>query len=277
MPARQPLQFGTCSRKIYRMETILVANENGVRTITLNRPDELNAIDERVTSELQAELKGIARDKSVRCLVLTGAGRGFCAGQDLKSVMERQGPFDFTETLRRRYNPIITALKSLEIPTIAGINGVAAGAGWSLALACDLRIASTKAKFVGAFNKIGLLPDSGMTWTLPRLVGLSKALEIAWLGEPISAEMALQWGLVNRLAEPEELTKAVKEWAMAMAKSATKGLALTKRAMYAALGNDLETQLEYEAQLQGVAGKTKDYAEGVRAFIEKRAPEFTGE
>ena len=259
------------------MDTLLVSSEGGVRTITINRPDDLNAIDDRVTKELQAELRGIAKDRSIRCLVLAGAGRAFCAGQDLKSVMERTGPFDFTEALRKRYNPVISALKSLEIPTLACINGVAAGAGWSLALACDLRIASTKAKFVSAFSKIGLVPDSGMTWTLPRLVGLSKALEIAWIGDPLSAEIALQLGLVNRLAEPEELLKATTEWAAALAKSATKGLGLTKRAMYAALTNDLESQLEYEAQLQGVAGKTKDYTEGVKAFIEKRPAEFTGE
>lgn len=258
-------------------ETINADTVSGVRTITLNRPDDLNSIDERVTSELQSELRNVTKDKSVRCLVLTGAGRGFCAGQDLKSVMERKGPLDFTETLRRRYNPIVSALKALEIPTMASINGVAAGAGWSLALACDLRIASTKAKFVSAFSKIGLVPDSGMTWTLPRLVGLSKALEIAWMGDPLSAETALQLGLVNRLAEPEELAKVTAEWATALAKSATRGLGLTKRAMYAALGNDLDTQLEYEAQLQGVAGRTKDYTEGVKAFIEKRAPEFIGD
>lgn len=258
-------------------ETLKTETAAGVRTITLNRPDDLNSIDERVTNELQSELRGVAKDKSVRCLVLTGAGRGFCAGQDLKSVMERKGPLDFTETLRRRYNPIVSSLKALEIPTLASINGVAAGAGWSLALACDLRIASTKAKFVSAFSKIGLVPDSGMTWTLPRLVGLSKALEIAWMGDPLSAETALQLGLVNRLAEPEELAKVTAEWAAALAKSATRGLGLTKRAMYAALGNDLDTQLEYEAQLQGVAGRTKDYTEGVKAFIEKRAPEFIGD
>jgi 2-(1,2-epoxy-1,2-dihydrophenyl)acetyl-CoA isomerase len=265
------------SEKKTTYETILVAQAEGVRTITLNRPDELNAIDERVTSELQAALRDAAKDHATRCLVLTGAGRGFCAGQDLKSVMERKGPFDFTETLRRRYNPIVMALRSLEIPTLASINGVAAGAGWSLALSCDLRIASTKAKFVSAFSKIGLVPDSGMTWTLPRLVGLSKALEIAWLGDALSAADALQWGLVNRLAEPEELSKATMEWATALSRGATKGLGLTKRAMYAALGQDLEAQLEYEAQLQGVAGRTKDYVEGVKAFLEKRAAEFTGE
>ena len=258
-------------------ETLIVASEGGVRTITLNRPDDLNAFDVRMKSELAAELKQVARDRSVRCLVITGGGRAFCSGQDLKEATERKDGFDFTGALRKQYNPIIMALASLEVPTIASINGVAAGAGWSLALACDLRIASTKAKFVGAFSKIGLVPDSGMTWTLPRLVGTAKALEIAWLGEPIAADVALHLGLVNRLTEPEQLEKATQEWARALAQSATKGLGLTKRAMLTGLGRDLEGQLEYEAQLQGVAGQTKDYAEGVKAFLEKRTPEFIGE
>jgi 2-(1,2-epoxy-1,2-dihydrophenyl)acetyl-CoA isomerase len=259
------------------METLLVTTESGVRTITLNRPDDLNAIDERVTSELQTELRNLAKDKSVRCLVITGAGKGFCAGQDLKSVMQRQGPFDFVEALRRRYNPIINALQNLHIPSIASINGTAAGAGWSIALACDLRIASTKAKFYSAFGKIGLVPDSGMTWVLSRLVGYARALEIAWLGDAISAENALQWGLVNRLAEPDQVVEATRAMAMSLARSATKGLMLTKRAMLAGMNQNLEAQLEYEALLQGVAGKTKDYAEGVKAFIEKRGAEFSGE
>lgn len=146
-----------------------------------------------------------------------------------------------------------------------------------MALSCDLRIASAKAKFVSAFSKIGLVPDSGMTWILPRLVGLSRALEIAWIGDPIPAETALQWGLVNRVAAPEELEKATRELATALARSATKGLSLTKRAMLAGLSRDLDGQLESEALLQGTAGQTRDYAEGVKAFIEKRAPEFTGE
>ena len=258
-------------------ETIATSDENGVRTITLNRPDDLNAIDDRVTSELQKELRSVARDKAVRCLVLTGAGRAFCAGQDLKSATAGDQPLDFTAALRRRYNPVIAALRGLEIPVIASVNGVAAGAGWSLALACDLRIASAKAKFVPAFGGIGLVPDSGMTFTLPRLVGWSKALEIAWFGDPISADTALEWGLVNRVVEPEQLATATREWAEKLASGPTRGMGLTNRALNASFCNDLAAQLEYEAQMQGIAGRTRDYTEGVRAFIEKRPAEFAGE
>jgi len=184
---------------------------------------------------------------------------------------------DFASDLRRRYNPVVAALHGLEVPTIACVNGVAAGAGWSLALACDLRIASTKAKFVVAFNKIGLVPDSGMTYTLPRLVGFSKALEIAWLGDPISAETALEWGIVNRVVEPDRLAEATRDWSERLAAGPTKGLGLTKRAINASLDNDWHAQLEYEADLQGIAGRTRDYIEGVTAFNEKRPAEFTGE
>lgn len=260
-------------------DVVLVSDAGGVRTLTLNRPAELNAVDDRVTARLQAELKKVPRDRSVRCLVLTGAGRGFCAGQDLKAAAGRagDGAFDFPAALRTRYNPVVSVLWSLEIPTLAVVNGVAAGAGWSLALACDLRIASRTAKFVGAFSKIGLVPDSGMTWTLPRIVGLSRALEITWFGDAIAADTALQWGLVNRVVEPDQLASAAQEWASRLAQGATRGLGLTKRAMHAGLGQSLEEQLEYEAQLQGIAGQTRDYAEGVKAFIEKRPAEFTGE
>jgi len=258
-------------------ETIQVSDAEHVRTVTLNRPKELNAVDQRVTRELQKELRSISRDASVRCVVLTGAGRAFCVGQDLKEAAAAEQPPDLTSRLRDGYNPVILQLRSLAIPTVASINGVAAGAGWSLALACDLRIASAAATFVSAFGKIGLVPDSGMTWTLPRLVGEAKALEIAWLSDVISAEQALEWGLVNRVVPADELAAETRSWAERLARGPTQGFALTKRAIHAALGRDLESQLAYEAMLQGVAGRTRDYQEGVTAFIQKRKAEFTGE
>ncbi len=258
-------------------ETILVDEQSHVRTITLNRPDDLNALNERMARELQAELAGVAEDRSVRCLVLTGAGRAFCAGQDLKEVTGAPEPVDYREIIHRRYNPIVRRFRSMEIPIIASINGAAAGAGWSLALACDLRIASREAKFISAFGSIGLVPDAGMTWMLPRLVGLAKALEISWFGDPLTAAEAVQLGLVNRLAAPDELAAATGAWAATLARAAPQSLALTKQAMYASPASDLDSQLEREARLQGIAGRTKDYIEGVKAFLDKRTPEFTGE
>lgn len=258
-------------------ETILVSDVEGVRTITLNRPKELNAADHRLTRELRKALKETARDKTVRCLVLAAAGRAFCAGQDLKEATAGEEPFDFSRRLREGYNPVILQLQSLAVPTLASINGVAAGAGWSLALACDLRIASSRARFVSAFSSIGLIPDSGMTWTLPRLVGYARALEITWSSDAISAETALQWGLIHRMVEPDALCDATAQWALRLARGPTRGYALAKRALIAGLDADLETQLEYEAVLQGIAGQTRDYEKGVSAFIHKRQPEFTGE
>lgn len=258
------------------MDTLRIDDDGAARTITLNRPDDLNAINDKLTFELQDALKAVRKDK-VRCLVITGAGRAFCAGQDLKSVQGRSGDFDFADALRSRYNPVVSGIRALEIPVIAAINGVAAGAGWSLALACDLRISVSTAKFVSAFGKIGLVPDSGMTQTLPRLVGMARALEIAWIGDPIPAKTALEWGLVNKVVEPEGLAEATRNWAQALASGPTKGIGLTKRAMYVAWNNSLDQQLDYEAQLQGIAGQTRDYREGVQAFIDKRNPEFLGE
>ncbi len=257
-------------------ETILTHVENGVCTITLSRPDAMNAITQRMGAELVKALKEAAKDRSVRCLVLTGAGRAFCVGQDLKEATSGEGPLDFAGRLRTGYNPVLQQLAGLKCPTLASINGAAAGAGWSLALACDLRIASNGVKFVSAFSNIGLVPDCGMTWTLPRIVGYAKALEIAWQSEAISAEAALGLGLVNRIVEPDKLAAATREWAEQLAKRPTKGLMLTKQAFQHGLANDFDAQLEYEAMLQGISGRTRDYAEGVAAFLAKRKPEFAG-
>ena len=217
------------------------------------------------------------RDNAVRCLVLTGAGKAFCVGQDLKEATAGDKPMDFAARLRAGYNPVIEALAQLRVPTVAGINGPVAGAGWSLALACDCRIACRRARFVAAFSNIGLVPDSAMTWTLPRLVGYARALEIAWWSEPISAEAAQGMGLVNRVVDDEAFTSELTKFAESLARRPTKGLVLTRQAMMAGMNNDISAQLEYEAMLQSIAGHTRDYAEGVSAFIEKRQPEFAGE
>src|SRR5262245_6435566 len=262
------------------VETLLITDAGGVRTITLNRPDSLNAVTEQMTTELQSALKDVLKTKTVRCIVLTGAGRAFCAGQDVKSLREqsdRGTPMDFAADLRRRYNPVILRLRSLEIPVVAAINGVAAGAGWSLALAADIRIASDKASFVAAFSKIGLIPDSGMTWMLPRLVGLSRALEIAWLSDPVTPDRALGMGLVNQVVPHETLMDETNKIAARLAAGATRGFGFTKRAMNAAYANDLEPQLEYEAQLQAAASQTRDHHEGVQAFLNRREAQFQGE
>lgn len=261
------------------MSTLLIQDSAGVRTITLNRPESLNAVNEEMTTELTAALKDVAKTPAVRCLVLTGAGRAFCVGQDVKSLKsqtESGTPMDFASALRRRYNPVVKQLMTLDVPTVAGINGVAAGAGWSLALACDLRIAVDTATFVSAFAKIGLLPDSAMTMTLPRLVGYSRALEIAWLSDPINAQQALAIGLLNQAVTADRFGEVLSALSARLAASATRGLAMAKRAVAASFYNDLDGQLEYEAQLQGAAGQTADHREGVAAFLEKRPAQFTG-
>lgn len=258
-------------------ETLLIQDDDSVRTITLNRPDDMNAFTRQMRKELARELKTLSRDKSIRCLVITGAGRAFSAGQDLKEATADGHAIDFTTTLRNEYNPIILQLQALNMPTIASINGVAAGMGWSLALACDLRLCSSKAKFVSAFSGIGLVPDCGMSWTLPRLVGYARALEIAWLSEPLTADTAAESNLVSRVIEPDQLATGTHELARRLSHGPTKGYVLTRRAMLAGLERDLTRQLDYEAVTQGLAGSTKDYQEGVAAFIEKRQPEFSGE
>jgi len=260
-------------------ETVLIEDTQGVgvRTITLNRPQALNAFNETLKDELIDALKAAARDKSVRCLVVTGAGRAFCAGQDLKDRTDGAGPGSFSDSLRDKYNPMIMTIRTMEKPVIAAVNGVAAGAGCSLALACDLRVVADKATFIQAFVKIGLVPDSGATFLLPRLVGMGKAFELAVTGDPLDAGTALTLGLANSVVPSEALLTATMDLANRLAQAPTRAIGLTKRAMNRALLVDLESALDYEADMQEIAGRSPDFAEGVSAFMEKRQPRFTGQ
>ena len=256
--------------------TVLRDATDGVLTLTLNRPDALNSFNIEMKEALAAAIKDAARDKSVRVVVLTGAGRAFSAGQDLK---ERQAPgvADLGTELRVRYNPIVLAMRKLEKPVIGAINGVAAGAGISVALACDIRIAADNASFIEVFGRVGLVPDTGSTWFLPRLVGYAKAAEMMFTTDPIDASTAERIGLVNRVVPADQLLVESIAMAGKLAQSAPLALALAKRGLIRALESGLEEQLEYEAQLQSIAGRSADHVEGVAAFVEKRAPKFTGE
>jgi 2-(1,2-epoxy-1,2-dihydrophenyl)acetyl-CoA isomerase len=247
-----------------------------VATITLDRPEALNALTVEIKVALREELDRIAADRAIRVVILTGAGRAFCAGQDL-AERERPDAAPLDVELRERYNPIIRALRSMGQPVIAAVNGVAAGAGASLAFACDLRIAADDARFVLAFGRIGLVPDSGATWLLPRLIGSARAAEMALVGDPISADEALRIGLVSRVVKADELLAEARRLADRIATGAPVAMALTKGALDRAATIDLETALDGEAKLQGIAGATTDHAEGLAAFREKRPPRFAGE
>ncbi len=257
-------------------DSVLRATADGVLTLTLNRPDALNSFTIEMKEALLATLKEAGRDKEVRAIVLTGAGRAFSAGQDLK---ERQAPgiSDLGAELRIRYNPIIVAMRRLEKPIVGAVNGVAAGAGMSIALACDIVIAADNATFIEAFSRVGLVPDTGSTWFLPRLVGLPRAAEMIFTGDPVDAATAERIGLINRAVPADRLMDEANVLAARLAKSAPIALALAKRALNRALELDLEQALDYEAQLQSVAGRSNDHKEGVAAFVEKRAPNFKGD
>lgn len=257
------------------LATVLTALDGGVLTLTLNRPDVLNALNEQLLADLHDGLRFAERTPDVRCVVLTGAGRGFCSGQDLR---ERTGvqAVSYGDSLRRRYNPIVLRMRTMEKPVIAAVNGVAAGAGCNLALAADLRIASDRASFIEVFSRVGLVPDSGGTFTLPRLVGLGKALELAFTADPVDAHEALRLGLVNRVVPHDELMAHTLALATRLAQGPTRAFGLTKRAFTYALTASLEAALEYEAHLQEIAGRTADHREGVAAFLEKRPPRFEG-
>ena len=262
------------------MDSHLVLTEisDGVMPITLNRPDVLNSVNGPMADALLATLRHAAEDESVRAVLLTAAGRAFCAGQDLAAVLPQPGrPMpDLGDVVRRQYNPIIHAIRTLEKPVVCAVNGVAAGAGANIAFCCDITIAAEGATFIQSFAKIGLIPDSGGTFLLPRLVGLQRASALTMLGDKLDAARAREWGLVFDVVPGATLAQVSNDLAKRLAAMPTRGLGLTKRGFNAGLGNDLDTQLALEEELQREAGRSEDYAEGVRAFVEKRKPSFQG-
>lgn len=255
---------------------VRVAIDGPIATITLDRPAALNALTIPMKRELLNALGEVEADSVIRAVVLTGAGRAFCAGQDLKERLEPGAP-SLGDELRQRYNPIVRAIRTMPKPVIAAVNGVAAGAGASLAFACDLRIASEGATFVLAFERIGLLPDTGATWLLPRLIGLPRAMAMSLLNEPLSAAEAERLGLVARVVPAAALAEEAAVMARRLAESAPIGAAFTRRALYEAQDLGFADALENEASLQDVAGRTTDHREGMAAFMEKRSPRFRGE
>ncbi len=256
--------------------TLLYTLTDGVAEITLNRPESLNAFDDAMAAELQDALKTAERDSAARALLLTGAGKSFSAGQDLAAIRQRPEGHSFREHLLKTYNPIVAKLQSIEKPVIAAVNGAAVGAGFGIALACDIRYASESAKFRMAFIGIGLAPDSGTSYFLPRLVGMGRALELAYTNEVIDSAEALRLGLVNKILPAAGLLPQARALATRLAQGPTTGYGLTKRAMLHAAGVSFTDSLDYEAHLQDAAGRTADHAEGVAAFLEKRAPQFKG-
>lgn len=260
------------------MSDILFSAADGVATITLNRPDVLNSFTRGMARALCDALEQVRDDGVLRAVVLTGAGRGFCAGQDLAEAAPKDGRLpDLGDIVRDSYNPVVRAIRTLEKPVLAAVNGIAAGAGANLAFACDIVFASSSATFVQSFAKIGVIPDTGGTFMLPRLVGLHRATVMTMLAEKMSAEQARDWGLVYMVTEPDVLLETAVGTARQLAQQPTRALGLIKRGFNASLGVDLDAQLAYEESLQREAGRTADYAEGVTAFLEKRKPVFRGE
>jgi 2-(1,2-epoxy-1,2-dihydrophenyl)acetyl-CoA isomerase len=259
-------------------EHILFSIEGGVARLTLNRPDRLNSFNDAMHAEVRDALGRVRAEASARVLLLTGAGRGFCAGQDLsdRAVAAGDVPVDLGASIERNYKPLVLALRSLPMPVVCAVNGVAAGAGANLAFACDLVVAAKSASFIEAFSKLGLIPDTGGTYFLPRLAGTARAMGIALLGEKIGAEQAAAWGLIWQCVEDAELAPTVDRLAAHFAQAPTRGLARTKQALYASAANTLEAQLDLERDYMRELGASDDYREGVAAFMAKRPPKFSG-
>jgi len=259
-------------------EHIRLEMDGGVATLTLNRPERLNSFVEAMHVELRAALDRLRGDCAVRALILTGAGRGFCAGPDLndRKVPPGSPPVDLGASIERNYKPLVLALRNLPIPVIAAVNGVAAGAGANIALACDVVVAARSANFIQAFCRLGLIPDAGGTYFLTRRLGSQRALGLAFFGDKLSAEQAAAWGLIWRCVDDDQLMPTVRAMAAQLASGPTRGFARTKQAIYAAERQDLEAQLDLERDTQRELGFGNDYKEGVAAFLEKRAPRFTG-
>jgi 2-(1,2-epoxy-1,2-dihydrophenyl)acetyl-CoA isomerase len=259
-------------------ESIQFSIDKGIAVLTLNRPDRLNSFTQAMHGEVRDALDKLQADKTVRVLVLTGAGRGFCAGQDLndRAVEPGAAGVDLGESVEKYYAPLVKTLRTLPMPVICAVNGVAAGAGANLALACDIVLAAKSASFIEAFCKLGLIPDTGGTWVLPRLVGPARAMGLALLGDKLPAEKAEQWGLIWRCVPDEALMIEAMAMAEHFAAAPTKGLAFTKKAMLASWTNTLDEQLQMEAGMMRELGYSHDYREGVAAFIEKRQPHFKG-
>ncbi|MGX5021900.1 2-(1,2-epoxy-1,2-dihydrophenyl)acetyl-CoA isomerase PaaG [Enterobacter sp. UPMP2060] len=260
------------------VECILSHVEQGVMTITLNRPERLNSFNDVMHQQLAECLKQAERDDTVRCLLITGAGRGFCAGQDLNDRnVDPNGPApDLGMSVETFYNPLVRRLAKLPKPVICAVNGVAAGAGATLALGCDMVIAARSANFVMAFSKLGLVPDCGGTWLLPRVAGRARAMGLALLGDKLSAEQAQAWGMIWQVVDDEQLSTTAQQMALHFASQPTFGLGLIKQAINAAETNTLDAQLDLERDYQRLSGRSDDYREGVSAFLAKRAPNFTG-
>jgi 2-(1,2-epoxy-1,2-dihydrophenyl)acetyl-CoA isomerase len=253
------------------LDPILIDHRGAWRIVTLNRPDRLNAFNDAMHRALASALDDAAEDTDCRAVLLTGAGRGFCAGQDLAAISG-----DLGTTLENFYNPLVRRISGMNKPVVCAVNGTAAGAGANIALACDIVLAARSAKFIQSFAKIGLVPDSGGTWLLPRLIGEARAKALAMLAEPIPAETAQSWGMIWRAVDDDKLKSEAETLAAHLASQPTQGLALIKQAFAKSATNSLDAQLDLERDLQRQAGATPDYAEGVNAFIAKRPPTFTG-